>query len=315
MRDVQGAGLADGAADQTAEHISLVDFAGGDAVRHNERGGADMFDDDAFGAGTFFCGDRSNAAEFVEFGEERGEKLGQIAAALALQDGGDAFDAHAGIDVLLLQRLIFAFGILVILHEHIVPDLDPEFVFGIEDFRSGERSGPVEHFGIGTAGAGLTGRTPPVVFLGQFGDAFFTDAERTPFVVRFLVERSIFVAGEHGHGQAVDRNIEVVLAGKEFETEFDGLILEIVTERPVAEHFEEGKMDGIADFIDIAGADAFLDVGEALSLGMLAAEQIRNQRMHARGGKEDGGVIIGDQGRAFDDRMSFGMKEIDVFFT
>lgn len=211
-----------------------------------------MVSDDAFRARAD-GGRRVDAADFVELCEDRRENFGFVAARLALQDRGHAFEAHAGIDVLLRQRLEFAVGRLVILHENVVPDFDPALVARIERFRGGQRPGPVKHLGIRAAGTGGAGRAPPVVLLAEFRDAGRRDAVRAPFVVGLFVERTVFVTGEHGHGEHVGRNVQVLFSGQEFKAETDHLLLEIVAERPVAEHFEEGQVHRVADLVDVAG--------------------------------------------------------------
>ena len=58
-----------------------------------------MVGDDAFRVGADFR--RRNAAQFVQFAQDRLENFGVVAAGFALQHGGDAFHAHAGVHVLL----------------------------------------------------------------------------------------------------------------------------------------------------------------------------------------------------------------------
>ena len=144
--------------------------------------------------------------------EEGLEDFGVIAAGFPLQNGGDALDAHAGIDVFLFQGQEFSVRGFIVLHEDVVPDFDPAFVLGIEDFRHRQRTGPVEHFRVGTAGTGLSGGAPPVVLLGEFRNAFVADAERTPEIVRLFIERGVFIAGEDGEGKAVNGDVQPLLA-------------------------------------------------------------------------------------------------------
>ena len=74
-------------------------------------------------------------------------------------------------------------------------------------------------------------------------------------------------------------------------------------------------MHGIADFIDIPGPDAFLNVGQPRALRMFPAQQIRHQRVHSGRSEKNGRIVIRDQRCAFDDSMSFGTEKIDIFFT
>ena len=69
-------------------------------------------------------------------------------------------------------------------------------------------------------------------------------------------------------------------------------------------------MNGITDFNRYTySADAFLHIREAFSQRMRRSEQKRNQRMHSGRGEENGGVVIGNQRRAFDDGVPFAFEE------
>ena len=71
-------------------------------------------------------------------------------------------------------------------------------------------------------------------------------------------------------------------------------------------------MRGVSHFFDIARADAFLNVGQPCAFGVLFTEKVRNQRVHARRGEENGRVVFGDQACRRDDFMSFGSKKIKI---
>ena len=71
-------------------------------------------------------------------------------------------------------------------------------------------------------------------------------------------------------------------------------------------------MRRVADFVDIAGADALLHVGQARAGRVLRAQQIRHQRMHAGRGEQNGRVVLRDDGRAGDDRVAMVFKEAQI---
>ena len=84
------------------------------------------------------------------------------------------------------------------------------------------------------------------------------------------VERLVVVDID-GDGQALLRQAEVL--GDEVPGELDGAVLEVVAEREVAEHLEEGVVArGVADIVEVvvlaAGAHAFLR-GRGLRVGAL----------------------------------------------
>ena len=69
-------------------------------------------------------------------------------------------------------------------------------------------------------------------------------------------------------------------------------------------------MAHIAHFINVAGADALLHVGQACALRMLLTQQIGNQRMHASGGEEHGGIVFGNDGGGRNDAVTLFLEEL-----
>ena len=136
-----------------------------------------------------------------------------------------------------------------------------------------------------------------------------------PQIVGQIVERRVIVSGENCDCKLADRNVQPFRAGQKFKTELNGLFLKIIAERPVAEHFEKGQVNRIADFLDITGTDAFLHIDQTAAQRMFLALEKRHQRMHAGGGEQTGGVIVRYQRSALDDFMLFADKKINVFFT
>ena len=134
-------------------------------------------------------------------------------------------------------------------------------------------------------------------------------AHGTPDVGRLVVTGAVLIAGEDGEGQLVLVQAQVIRAGQEFPGPGDGFLLEVIPQGPVAQHFEEGQVGRITDLLDVAGADALLHVGQAGAGGMGRAHQVGHEGMHAGGGEEDGGVILGDDGGRLDTMMSLGLHE------
>ena len=108
-------------------------------------------------------------------------------------------------------------------------------------------------------------------------------------------------------------SLEAELRGEELVAPGDGLGLEVVVERPVAEHLEEREVRRVAHGVDVARADAFLHVGEARAGGMRhLSHQIRHERVHARRGEEHRRVILGNHTRAGNARMSLRLEEAQI---
>ena len=307
--------VAHGAADQAAQHVALVHVGGGHAavVADDEGGGAHVVGDDADGLGGLLVLAVLLAGQLLNLADDAREDLGLIHGLDTLEHAVGALKAHASVHVLLLQRNERAVGLLLILHEHVVPDLQiaSAGAVGAAVRAAGGLVGDPEHLGVRAAGAGDAGGAPPVVLLGQVEQVIVLHALCAPQIGGLLVAGAVLVACEHGEGQAILGQAQPLLAGQELPAPRNHLLLEVVAQRPVAQHLKEGQMAGIANVVDVAGADALLHVGQAMAHRVLLAHQIGNQRMHARGGEQHGGVVFGNDRRAGDHGVSLGFKELE----
>ena len=156
-------GVEDGPAQQAADHVALLFRAGPDVFVDAEGQGPDMVrhaaDADAVGMVAVVL-------QSERVGDRRDDRLEDIGfkdRPDTLQAGRRPLEAHAGVDVLLGQRLELAGADAVELGEDQVPDFDflgPGAV--VEDFRAGPAHA------VGTVGR-CTGR-PEIVVLAQPGD-------------------------------------------------------------------------------------------------------------------------------------------------
>ena len=348
------AAVADGAAEDAAEDIVAVGVAGLDAVGDGEREGADVVGDDAEGDIGFFllgvaggaahwqCGAVGFAAEFFDFVEDRTEDVGLVVRNArvgeigeifcALDDRGDALEAHACVHMAGGEGRERAVGVGVELDEDEVPNLDALGGAFVDERATGVAGGgQVDmEFRAGAAGTGLP-HHPEVVLLIAVDDVnggiesggaeFFG-----PEIPGLLVARG----GVAGFG-VVDRGVEA--GGGEFpavDDEFpgpvDGFAFEIVAERPVSEHLEEGVVVGVeADIIEVvvfaSGADAFLGVRRALvgagnracpfrDIGGFLAEENGDELVHA-GVREKQVRRVGHEARGGDDGVLLLAEEIE----
>ncbi len=95
----------------------------------------------------------------------------------------------------------------------------------------------------------------------------------------------------------------------------DGLVLEIVTEREVAEHFKIGAVaGGVADVLNIAGTDALLAGGHAVARGLLLAGEERLHRCHTGVDEQQRSVVLRNQGKAGQAQMAFRLKKVQEHF-
>ena len=203
-----------------------------------------------------------------------------------LQDRRGPLEAHAGVDVLLRKRRDRAVVVQLVLHEDEVPELEEAFALAAR--RTGRATAPdllaavVEELGVRPAGARAADR-PEVVRAVEPDDALRGQALRLPEAHRLLVlaEPELRIAGKDGHPELVGIDLHVI--EDELPGEVDRALLEVLTEREVAEHLEEGQVERVEpDLVDIRGAEDLLDGRQERSRGRLAAEEVRHERLHAR---------------------------------
>ena len=84
-----------------------------------------------------------------------------------------------------------------------------------------------------------------------------------------------------------EQRIDAQRLRDELPTPDNCFALEIVSERKIAEHFEERSVPPChADLIEIIGAAALLAGREAARWRLFLAFEVRHQRLHSRGGEQ-----------------------------
>ena len=91
--------------------------------------------------------------------------------------------------------------------------------------------------------------------------------------------------------------------------------VEIIAERPVAEHFKKGTMAFVAHVVDIARTYALLHVGEALARGVLFTQKIGDKGMHTRRREKNGGIVFRDQRRRRNHFVSAVFEKAQIHFS
>ena len=199
--------MADGTADDAAQHVPAPFVAGDDAIGDQEGAGSDVIRQNAqrrtghVGIAGFACG---------RFDQIR-QQVNVVVAVHVLQHGRDPLQAHPGIDRGLGQLVHDARLVAVELHEHVVPDLDVAIAILVG--RSGRAAGNmlaviVEDLGTRTAGAGIThhpevvGRVACALVVTDAHDALGRHANGfVPDLVGFVI------LGIHRHPQAFGRQL------------------------------------------------------------------------------------------------------------
>ena len=184
---------------------------------------------------------------------------------------------------------------LVVLHEDEVPVLQEALVLAAGQVvgRAVLEAAVEVELRAGPAGPGRPG-LPEVLRARALHDPLARHADLLPALDRLLVgaEAERLVALE-------DRDPDV-LASKpkhlqgELPGELDGLVLEVVAEREVAEHLEEGEVaGGVADVVDVDRAEDLLAARQARRGRVLLAEEVGLQRVHPGDRQQRRGVVRG----------------------
>ena len=278
-----------GAAHDPAQHVAAALVGGEHAVGDQERRGAQVI-------GNHTVRDRVRAFRLGAGGlgggmDQRLQEIDPVVVVRALHDGGNALQAHAGIDRRLRQVDALVRRDLLVLHEDEVPDLDEAVAIGIRTAgRAAWNVRPVvvEDLRAGAAGSGLTHR-PEIVRAGNADDAVVRQAGN------LLPQRMRNVVfGVDGDEQAVGGKTE--LLGDERPGQLDGEILEIIAEGEVAQHLEERVMPrGVADVLQVvvlaAGPYALLRCCRARVITALDAGKDVLELDHAGVGEQQRGIV------------------------
>lgn len=120
-----------------------------------------------------------------------------------------------------------------------------------------------------------------------------------------------FVGVVDGDQQPLGRQLPDL--GQQLPGPADGVLLEVVAERPVTQHLEEGVMArGVAHRIQIvvlaAGTQAALYVGRAQVAALLRAEEDVLELDHAGVGEQQGRVVARHQRRGWHDGVALPSK-------
>ena len=315
--------VADGAADDPAQHIATALIARDHAVDDQERACADVVGNHAqrvvgqiLGVGLARGGS-----------DERLEQVDLVVAVHVLQDGSQAFHAHAGVDARCGQRgqRVFAgrrIELAIELHEHVVPDFDVAVAVG---FRASRGAAPdvgamvVEDFRARAARAGF-GHLPEVV--GGIGRALVV-ADAHDALGRQANDLGPDVVGlvvglVDGGPQLLGR--QLVFLRQQLPRPHECVALEVVAERPVAEHFEERVVARrIADVFQVvvlaAGAQAALHGGRTHVRALVGTEEDVLELHHAGVGEQQRRVVARHQRRGAHHGVALALKERQEFLA
>ena len=298
------------AAEDAAQHITPPLVARTRPVRQGDGQAADV-------VGEHAIGDVDGVVELAPIGigfgvpldglEDREPKIGVVVAGFSLEDANHPLEAHASVYVLRRQGRQRPVIAPVELDEHEVPDLDDPGMIAIDEISPRNlgplfiRSAVVVNLAARSAGSSLP-HLPEVVFFVPAGKIGMIDV--SDFLPEFL---RLGVGGDAiGLVTSEDRRIQPVLfqapvpgVGEQIPCPLDRLGLEIIAERPVAQHLEKRVVKSVEpDILQIVvlapGPDALLAVDGPVVVPLAGGEEDILELVHPRVGEEQRGVVVGN---------------------
>ncbi len=306
--EVQQAPEAQGPAHDASKHIAPPLVTGQDAIGHEKRGGPGMVGQDPEGhIFDIVVLAVSEARQFLHPADNGAQEIRVEIAVHPLENSREPLQAHARVDAGLREGMHDPVCGAVELHEDQVPDFQIAVAFADADGAvrtAGHVVALVEDdFRAGTAGAGVP-HGPEIVFLPQAHDAF--RGETGDFLPKLA---GFIVVVEHRGPEALLG--EAVFDGEELPGRLDGPHLEVIPKGEIPQHLEKGVVPGgVAHVFQVVvlapGPDALLGTGGPGVGALVLAQETALELHHAGVGEEQGGVAVGHERRAGDDRMALG---------
>ena len=287
------AALLDRAAHHAAQHVAAFLVGGDDAVGDHERHPARVVGKDpqrAVGGELLAVAlPRQLLAEV----DQRLELVGLEHRLLALQDRRHAVEPEAGVDVARRQPHQVVVGILVVLHEDEVPELQEALVLAAgQVVLLAEAQAAVEvQLRAGAARPDRT-RFPEVLRAGTADDPLARHPNRLPQLDRLLVgaESELLIALEHRHPDVLCAEAEDL--ARELPRKLDRPLLEVCADREVPQHLEARQMpQRRANLLDVGRAEALLAAGEPRRGRYFTPQEVGLQRLHPGRGEQHRAIL------------------------
>ena len=284
----QDPALLDRAAHDPPQHVTAVLVGGHHAVRDQVDGTPGVVGDDPHRPGHLRVGAVFASRELLGQRDQRRERVRVEDRVDALLDHRHALEPEARVDVALRQVGQRAVVVQLVGHEDVVPVLEiaVRVVAGPQVVGTELRAAVDVHLRARTAGPGWP-RLPEVLRRREAHDPLLGHADLAPDLDRFGVrpEAELLVALEHGDPDPL--GVEPKAPVRELPAEAQRLGLEVVADREVAEHLEEGQVAlGRAHDLDVDGAKRPLRGRQAAARRLLATLEIGLELLHARDGEQ-----------------------------
>ncbi len=204
-----------------------------------------------------------------------------------LQDPRASLETEPRVDVLLRERHERAVGLQLVLHEDEVPELEEPLAARAAGQAVGRaaahlRAPVVVDLRVGPAGPGAADG-PEVLRGGQRHDALGRHADGLPQIDRDLVGPELQLGVTRVDADPEPVPVEPHPLLHELRRELDRTLLEVLPEREVPEHLEEGEVIRVeADLLDVRCPKDLLHRRRERRRRRLETEEVRHLRLHAR---------------------------------
>ena len=273
-----------------------------------------MVGHDTHGNVRFLIGSVSLSGHVAYHLQDGLEDVGVVVGRFPLQGTHQSFESHAGVDDSGRKR----FEAAVVLHEHEVPDFDDLRVVLVHQFASGHlgflffRARVDVDLRAGTAGTRIA-HFPEIVMLVAVQDVVFRQ-ELFPVGGGFVVAFEAFFGTSLEDGGIQVLRVDFQHVHQVFPGPGNGFFLEVVAERPVAQHLEHGVVVGVvADLLQVvvlaADAKALLRVGHPFVFRRVVAQNDVLELVHSRIGKHQCGVVLDYHGSGGHDVVTLALEE------
>ena len=228
-----------------------------------------------------------------------------------LHHAGEALNAHAGINIGVLQPRIIAVAVVFKLREYQVPDFYKAIAFA--PYAAIRRSAAVAlpsvkvQLRAGAAGAGAV--LPEVIRLAH---ALYVRRVKADLLRPDLIGLRILLINRHinpigGHADHLR---------KEFPRPGDGLALKIIAKGEIAQHLKKGAMaGGLAHIFNIRRAHALLAGRHAFARRRYLTGKKLFHRRHAGVDEQQALIPLRDERKARHAQVALALKKTQVFFT
>ena len=251
--------------------------------------------------------------------DKRLEHIGIVIALLALHYHTEPFKPHTGIDMTVRKLFQGTVGLAVVLHEDEIPYLDDLRMVAVHQLPSGFRGTlfvrtQVEmNLAAGTAGPRIAHLPEIILFIAAQNPLF--GKETFPIRIRLAVERHTVLLASFEYRRIEPVFGQPVHLRQQPPRPLDSLFLEIVAERPVAEHLEHGVMIGIMPhFIEVVVlaryAKTLLRIRHTGVFGRAVAEENILELVHAGVGEHQRRVVLYDHRCRRHDGMLLASEKI-----